>query len=60
LFLKAQDKYSITPILAAIWENHVSCVKLLLSKGASKNVKAPDGKSLLESTDNEEIKRLLK
>jgi len=29
-------------------------------KGASKNIKAPDGKSLSESTDNEEIKSLLK
>ncbi|CAF0868234.1 unnamed protein product [Brachionus calyciflorus] len=58
--INIQDKYCITPLLAAIWENHVSCVKLLLSKGASRTVKAPDGRSLLESTDNEEIKRLLK
>ena len=58
--INLQDKYSITPLLAAIWENHVSCVKLLLSKGANRNVKAPDGKSLLESTDNDEIKALLK
>jgi len=29
---KIPDKYNITPLLAAIWENHVDCVKLLLSK----------------------------
>jgi len=54
------DKYNITPLLAAIWENHVACVNLLIRKGANVNVKAPDGKSLIESTDNQEIKQLLK
>jgi ankyrin repeat protein len=58
--INIQDKYNITPLLAAIWENHTACVKLLLHKGANKNVRAPDGKSLLESTDNNEIKMLLK
>ena len=64
-------------MLAAIWENHVSCVKLLLNKvnliiimrniyiflslkGASRSTKAPDGRSLIETTDNDEIKKLLK
>ncbi|RNA20216.1 myotrophin [Brachionus plicatilis] len=58
--INVQDKYNISPLLAAIWENHVSCVKLLLNKGANRSVKAPDGRSLIESTDNDEIKRLLK
>jgi len=53
------DKYEISPILAAIWENHTACVKLLIEKGARKSVQAPDGKTLLESTDNKDIKDLL-
>jgi len=28
--LKRKDKHGITPILAAIWEGHTSCVELLL------------------------------
>ncbi len=60
MFCKTPDIYNISPLLAAIWENHVSCVSLLIQKGADKRAKAPDGKSLFESTDNEEIKRLIK
>lgn len=29
---KIPDKYNITPLLAAIWENHVACVNLLIRK----------------------------
>jgi ankyrin repeat protein len=29
---KLEDKYNIRPLLAAIWENHESCVNLLLKK----------------------------
>ena len=58
--LKAEDTYNITPLLAAVWEDHVSCVELLVKKGANTKVKAPDGKSVLESTENESIKKLLK
>lgn len=58
--INIEDIYNITPLLAAIWENHVSCVELLVKKGANTKVKAPDGKSLIESTDNDEIKKLLK
>ena len=60
LFHKAQDIYNITPLLAAIWEEHVGCVRLLIKKGANTKVNAPDGKSLIESTENEEIKNRLK
>lgn len=29
---QAPDKHHITPLLSAVYEGHVSCVKLLLSK----------------------------
>uniref|UniRef100_A0A7N9DEC3 Myotrophin n=1 Tax=Macaca fascicularis TaxID=9541 RepID=A0A7N9DEC3_MACFA len=31
--INAPDKHHITPLLSAVYEGHVSCVKLLLSKG---------------------------
>nr|XP_028602519.1 myotrophin-like [Podarcis muralis] len=30
--MNAPDKHNITPLLSAVYEGHVSCVKLLLSK----------------------------
>ncbi|EDW88799.1 myotrophin [Drosophila yakuba] len=54
-----KDKHGITPILAAIWEGHTSCVELLLKKGASKNGSTPDGQSYLEAAEKDEIKKLL-
>ncbi|XP_030749022.1 myotrophin [Sitophilus oryzae] len=57
--VNAKDKHGITPILAAIWEGHKSCVELLLQKGAEKNGVAPDGKSYLDSAENIEIRQLL-
>lgn len=32
VFNKAKDKYGISALLAAIWEGHTSCVKLMLDK----------------------------
>ena len=29
---KVEDIYNICPLLAAIWENHVSCVELMVKK----------------------------
>ncbi|KAJ8939350.1 hypothetical protein NQ318_005711 [Aromia moschata] len=47
--VNSKDKHGITAILAAIWEGHKDCVKLLLEKGAKKDGVAPDGKTYLES-----------
>lgn len=58
--LNQADKHGITPLLAAIWEGHTSCVELLLSKGASKDGKAPDGRSYLDCAESENIKALLR
>ncbi|XP_074659976.1 myotrophin homolog [Tubulanus polymorphus] len=55
------DKYGISPLLAAIYEGHTSCVKLLISKGAEyKSVKAPSGDSYYDCAEKDEIKALLK
>lgn len=58
-FVQSKDKHGITAILAAIWEGHTDCVRLLLEKGASKDGTAPDGKSYLESAESGAIKQLL-
>ncbi|XP_044260647.1 myotrophin-like [Tribolium madens] len=57
--VNSKDKHGITAILAAIWEGHKDCVKLLLANGASKNGVAPDGKTYLECAENNEIRQLL-
>ncbi|XP_071830900.1 myotrophin-like [Apostichopus japonicus] len=54
------DKHGITPLLAAIWEGHETCVSLLLSKGADKSGKAPSGESYLDCAEKESIKQLLR
>jgi len=53
------DKHGISPLLAAIWEGHTKCVKLLLTKGASKNGTTPDGKTYLEVAEKDDIRELL-
>ena len=35
--MDGKDKHGITPVLAAIWEGHTSCVKYLL-ESVSKNI----------------------
>eukprot|EP01137_Pigoraptor_chileana_P018078 Opistho-2@77028 len=54
------DKHGITPLLAAIWEGHTSAVKTLLSKGADKTGKTPDGQSYADVAEKSEIQALLK
>ncbi|OQR66847.1 myotrophin-like [Tropilaelaps mercedesae] len=59
-YRKAEDKYGITPVLAAIWEGHTESVDLLLSGGASiTDKKTPDGQSYLEAAEKPEIRALL-
>ncbi|GJQ78073.1 hypothetical protein Trydic_g2415 [Trypoxylus dichotomus] len=57
--VNAKDKHGITALLAAIWEGHKECVRLLLEKGATKEGVAPDGKNYVESAESLEIKELL-
>ncbi|XP_065169700.1 myotrophin [Atheta coriaria] len=57
--VNSKDKHGITAILAAIWEGHKECVKLLIEKGACKDGVAPDGTSYMDSAENSEIKAML-
>lgn len=54
------DKYGISALLAAIWEGHASCVKLMLEKGARKEGSTPDGISYIDAAESAEIKEMLK
>ena len=54
------SKHGITPLLAAIYEDHVDAVKVLLKNGASKDGKSPDGSTYQEVAQSNEIKQLLK
>jgi len=58
--VNAKDKHGISALLAAIWEGHTDCVKLLLERGAVKDGSAPDGTSYVDAAEKEEIKQLLK
>ncbi|GAU98812.1 hypothetical protein RvY_09905 [Ramazzottius varieornatus] len=58
--VNAVDKHGISALLAAIWEGHTDCVRLLLQKGASKDGKSPDGTSYLDCAEKTEIKSLLR
>ena len=54
------DKHGITPLLAAIWEDHIDVCKFLIAKGANKKGSTPDGVGYFYSTENKDIKDLLK
>ncbi|CAD5120790.1 DgyrCDS9349 [Dimorphilus gyrociliatus] len=58
--VNACDSHGITPLLSAIYEGHKECVELLLSNGADKSKKAPNGQSYLECAEDSVIKSLLK
>lgn len=56
---QAKDKHGITTLLAAIWEGHTNCVKLLLEFGANPAGLTPDGSTYLDAAEKDEIKQLL-
>lgn len=57
--VNALDKHNISPLLAAIWEGHTECVRLLIANGAQINGRTPDGLSYLEAAEKAEIKSML-
>jgi len=57
--VNADDKHGISPLLAAVWEGHTTCVKFLLENGAARDGKTPDGSSYVEAAEKQEIKELL-
>lgn len=59
-YFQATDKHGITTLLAAIWEGHTNCVKLLLEKGANPDGLTPDGMSYIDAAEKDEIKVLLR
>src|SRR3989338_5447490 len=48
----AKDAYGITPLLAAVYENHADSVKVLVKNKADKKLKGPDGKTALEAAES--------
>jgi len=54
------DSNGITPLLAAIWEEHIEAVQILLQSGASTTGKCPDGSSYIDAAQTDSIKKLLK
>lgn len=54
------DKHGISPLLAAIWEGHTGCVRVLLEHGANKSGTTPDGQSYEAAAEKAEIKVLLR
>ncbi|PIC16462.1 hypothetical protein B9Z55_023054 [Caenorhabditis nigoni] len=58
--IQEKDKYGITPLLSAVWEGHHDAVKLLLEHGADRSIFAPDGTALIDCTEEESIRELLK
>eukprot|EP01117_Protostelium_nocturnum_P010683 TRINITY_DN3846_c0_g1_i1.p1 TRINITY_DN3846_c0_g1~~TRINITY_DN3846_c0_g1_i1.p1 ORF type:complete len:119 (-),score=51.98 TRINITY_DN3846_c0_g1_i1:232-588(-) len=57
--VNAKDKYGITPLLAAVYEDKANAVKVLLANKADASVKGPDGQTAKERADTAEIKKLL-
>ena len=55
----APDKHGISPLLSAVYESHVECVKALLEGGADKSQQTPDGMSLYDVAETEELRALL-
>nr|XP_039255809.1 myotrophin-like [Styela clava] len=49
------DKFGISPLLAAIWENHSKAVEILLTFGASLNKnQSPSGKSYFDEASGKD------
>jgi ankyrin repeat protein len=53
------DQYGIAPIIPAVFEGHAAAVAALVAAGAKKDVKTPDGMSLIEIVQDDKIKKLL-
>jgi len=52
------DQYGITPLLAAVYENHPAAVRALLDHKADASVKGADGKTAKEAAETEEMKKV--
>lgn len=53
-------QWTITPFLSSFsFSGHVECVSILLKAGADKKGTAPDGTSLIDAAEKQEIRDLL-
>ena len=49
--VNAEDKHGISPLLAAVWEGHTSCVKFLLEKVPNKKTHSqPENNSIISGS----------
>ncbi|CAJ0953112.1 unnamed protein product, partial [Mesorhabditis belari] len=53
------DCHGISPLLYAAWEDHLELAKVLISKGANREVNSPDGKPLIECAASEKMRSLI-
>nr|XP_043878043.1 myotrophin [Solea senegalensis] len=58
--INAPDKHNLTPLFCACYEGHLSCVKVLLEKGANKDYVGPDGLTASQASESDAIKALFK
>lgn len=47
-----QDRFGITPLLAAIWENHTRAIVTLLEAGANTQFQSPAGRTYVEEAES--------
>lgn len=57
--INPKDRFGITPLLAAVYENHEEAVKVLLKNGADKTITGPSGETPKEAAEKQSIKDLL-
>ena len=57
--VNVKDQHGITPLLAAVYENHPEAVKALVEAGADKSSKGPDGMTALEAAESDAVREAL-
>ncbi|VVC27339.1 Ankyrin repeat-containing domain,Ankyrin repeat [Cinara cedri] len=58
--INKKDNFGITPLLCALWENHLSVAKYLIDKGATTTFLTPEGLKYYECIEDTDMIRLLK
>ncbi|PRP81217.1 hypothetical protein PROFUN_02051 [Planoprotostelium fungivorum] len=58
--INAKDQYGITPLLAAVYEDHFDAAKTLVEKKADVSAKGPDGQTAKQRAEKDSIKALFK
>ncbi|XP_050438309.1 myotrophin-like [Adelges cooleyi] len=58
--INKKDNFGITPLLCALWENHLKVAKYLIDKGATTTLLTPEGLKYYECIEDLEMINLLK